>query len=431
MLEKNSFSKKQWKIIHDDSPYKQIVAAAGSGKTKTVIGYTIKSIEENEFLLLLSFSRKACGELRSRLPKVYHPHVEIRTFHAFCYHYIKKYHPTLSKSGFRILLDEQKEKFIENLILSDPKKSKGIPYEIIVKKLNHLKQYHPELFEWVYREIQHYKKENHFLEFEDLIEIVLEGLKNQEEWVSILKETYQNVIVDEFQDTDPRQLYFLSLLQPKKLFVVGDDWQAIYGFRGATVEPFLKFRKFFHNAKVFYLNENFRSLEPIVKLGNHVISYSSKKIPKIVRTIRKQKSPHPVLSFEIQSHKDVEKIVNYVVSYQAMILVRSNYRKNFWLQNGVPLSQVMTIHKSKGLEFPVVFLDLAKGWSGEEFLTDEEIRVLYVGITRAKNLCIILYEYHPTSIELKIFRKVVFKKTENSRHQELEAFLAREKEQRI
>ncbi len=77
------------------------------------------------------------------------------------------------------------------------------------------------------------------------------------------------------------------------------------------------------------------------------------------------------------------------------VLVRSNFRREIWTQAGFPPERVLTIHKSKGLEFPVVLLDLLGGWSGaletgeEDLIPDEEVRVLYVGLSRAENLLVI------------------------------------------
>lgn len=422
------FSRKQWKIIVENHPYKQVVAAAGSGKTRTVIGYTQYVIEKyGDFILLLTFSRKACGELQHRLPEPLHSRVEIRTFHAFCYHYLRKYHPVLSGSNFRILLDEEKEKLIKNILLSRPGLSRGIPYDLLIRKFPLLKKENPELYHLLTKEIQDYKEKHNYLEFGDLISIVLQGLEKKENWTEPLKEIYRHVIVDEFQDTDPEQLQFLSLLEPEKLLVVGDDWQAIYGFRGATVEPFLRFRKFFRKAKVFKLDENYRSLEPVVNLGNYVIARSSLRIPKKVRTIRKIKDPFPVLSLEV-TESNLKDIVSIVNEYNVMILVRSNYRKAFWWEKGVSIPQVMTIHKAKGLEFPVVFLDISAGWSGESHLTDEEIRILYVGITRAKNLLVLLYQNNFQKYETRLFQTMFLKKSKFISLPELQRFLKKETE---
>jgi len=408
-LEQKSFSKKQWDIITSKYHHKQVIAAAGSGKTRTVIGYTMYSLEQKRQnkILLLTFSRKACGEMMHRIPQEYSKHVEIRTFHAFCYHYIKNYHPEYSKYSFEILLEEEKNEIIKQILYQNPKKTYGIPYPVLINSIHHIQYKIPELYNILSEEIQKYKQENHYLEFEDLIEIVLDGLSKKQPWIEPLLQNYQHVVVDEFQDTDPKQIRFLQLLKPEKLLVVGDDWQAIYGFRGATIEPFFKFKALFQKSKIFKLDENYRSLEPIVKVGNFIISKSFKKSFKNVRAIRGNDLKIPVLGYYLDFYKNYDFIINLINQYNGMMLVRSNYRKRFWLNQGLKFENILTIHKSKGLEFSIVFIDITKGWSGENHLTDEEIRVLYVAITRAQNLCIILVNTEINSLESFIYKKII------------------------
>ncbi|GIX41085.1 MAG: DNA helicase [Leptospiraceae bacterium] len=409
-LHKDLFSKKQWEIITTNNKYKQVIAAAGSGKTRTVIGYTMFSIE-NDFnankILLLTFSKKACEELMHRFPESYHRYIEVRTFHAFCYHYIKQYHPVYSKYKFNILTDDLKEQFLKEVLEKNPVITFGIPYPILLRNFNKIQSYLPDLYQFLNRELLNYKKKFYYLEFEDLISMIINGLEKNEFWIEPLKNNYKHIIVDEFQDTDPEQMKFLTILKPEKLFIVGDDWQTIYGFRGATVIPILKFKSFFKRTKIFKLNENYRSLEPIVNTGNIVIAKSSKKSIKKVKSIRGNILKIPVLGYLLEYYKNYNFIVELIHKYQGMILVRSNYRRKFWLKKGVSEKQIMTIHKSKGLEFPVVFIDISKGWSGERNLTDEEIRILYVAITRAQNLCIILINTEINTLESFIYKQLL------------------------
>lgn len=426
------YSKKQWDIITSTHHHKKVIAAAGSGKTRTVIGYTMYYLQnhsDKQKILILSFSRKACGEILSRLPEEYKSSVEVRTFHAFCYHYIKKYHPIYSNTDFKILLDSHKEEYLKKLFRDDPEITYGIPYKVIIKNFYKLNQYLPNLFNLLNAKLNQYKLENQFLEFQDLIEIVLKGLENNEQWIEPLRKIYTHIIVDEFQDTDPQQLKFLYLTNPVNLLIVGDDWQAIYGFRGATVEPFINFSKFFRKTKTFKLDENYRSLSPIIQLSNKIIDYSSKKIQKVVKTKRKHEITFPVLGHLL--NENIDPIIELIQKYNVMVLVRSNARKDYWIQNGVPQNNIMTIHKSKGLEFPVVFIDIVKGWSGESLFVDEEIRILYVAITRAQNLCVFLYDEYKKSLESFIVYYILKKDINSISIDLLEKYLNQEINSRI
>jgi len=427
-LDKDAFSQKQWNIITSNVDYKQVIAAAGSGKTRTVIGYTLYSLQKNqqEQILILTFSRKACGELLNRFPKNYKDYIEIKTFHAFCYHYIKQYHPYYSKIPFNILLDIQKEKFLKELLIKKPEITYGIPYPVLIESFNQLQFYLPSLYKYIFEQIKKFKEENHYLEFEDLIELTLEGIIKNEKWILPLKEKYKHIVVDEFQDTDPKQMKFLTLLKPQKIFIVGDDWQSIYGFRGADLRSFLEFKSFFYKTKIFKLDENYRSLEPIVKTGNSIIKKSSKKIIKKVISIRGNLLNIPVLGYYLDFYKNYDFIIKIIIQYKGMLLVRSNYRKNFWLKKGLNSEYIMTIHKSKGLEFPFVIIDLSRGWSGESFLTDEEIRILYVAITRAQNLCLVLINTEIPTLETFIYKKLLKNHLKIVNDKELLIFLDKE-----
>ncbi len=251
-----------------------------------------------------------------------------------------------------------------------------------------------------------YKKAEALLEFEDLIQIMLHSLRRKKKATMKLQQQYNLIIVDEFQDTDPRQLEFLHLMQARRKIVVGDDWQAIYAFRGASLQPFFDFRRLFQ-AKVLRLCDNYRSLENIVKLGNCIIKASHKQIRKKVHAVRGAGPGLPVLSYNVQQYgaQSLVHLLHRQTNTDYCMLVRTNWRRIFWLEIGLPEDRIMTIHKSKGLEFPVVFLDICKGWTmsrsfsknkgfwpfTQDPLWDEEIRILYVGASRAMNLLAILH----------------------------------------
>lgn len=402
----DGFSLAQSRIITDEHNRKQVVAAAGSGKTRTVIGLTKYRFESGREkpgrFLILSFSRKACAEIRNRLPIELHSAVEVRTFHSFCYHRLREMHPVMSKSSFTILEEEDRNRFLIKILADHPDVIGGIPFSLLLKSRETFYHYFPELAMKTYRSLHQYKRDNDLVEYDDLIQTLLLSLRQEDSWTDLLKERYDMILVDEFQDTDPQQLEFLLRINPKRLMVVGDDFQAIYSFRGATVQPFLDFKKLFRGTKIYQLSENYRSLNPIVKAGNQIIKNSSKQIKKTVKSIRGKGPNFPVISFGIESNQE-SMVVPYIKN--VMILTRSNFRRSIWIAAGCSEDQVLTIHKSKGLEFPVVFLDVIGGWSGESQLTDEEIRIAYVGLTRAENLfcCLHRISYPQQAMERTVF----------------------------
>ena len=407
------FSPAQSAIITEEKPCKQVVAAAGSGKTRTVIGLTRfrfeAGLERPGRFLILSFSRKACGEIRSRLPAELHDAVEIRTFHSFCYRRLLELHPALSRSSFRILEEEERNRFLYNILREHPDVIGGIPFSLILKNRETFYEYFPDLAMKTYRALHAYKRENDLLEYDDLIQILLWGLRRQESWALHMKSLYDMILVDEFQDTDPHQLEFLLRMNSPRLMVVGDDWQAIYSFRGATVQPFLNFKKLFPRTILYPLTENSRSLQPIVRGGSGIIKHSSRQIRKKVKAVRGRGPGFPVLSLALRPGEE-SGFVFSIEQHEVVILTRSNFRRDLWIASGFPESRILTVHRSKGLEFPVVLLDVIGGWSGETFLSDEEIRIAYVGMTRAENLFCCLHRpaYPEQAMERTVF-EVLFR----------------------
>ncbi len=393
-----SFSAQQRRIIEDTSRNKQVIAGAGSGKTRTVVGYVLYRLLQSpeESVLLLSFSRKAVHELRERIPEAFRSRVTVATFHAFCLKELKRNHPAYKGKKIQLLDEVAKNKFFQAALSEKRDEIGGVPYKLLAANPHQFRRRFPDTAMSVFRSFHKYKRDNDLVEFQDLIRHLVNALHESAPQIQELKNRYSLIIVDEFQDTDNLQLEFLRLMSPKSILAVGDDWQAIYSFRGASLGPFFSFKDIF-KARIFRLSENYRSLSSIVKIGRHAISRSSRQISKSVRSTRGKGPGFPVLSFTVEPGREFS-------LYEAAggncrdikILARSNFRLAMWRQAGFEEASLSTIHKAKGLEFPAVFLDLTGGWSSPEKNRtrenlDEEIRILYVGLSRAMDLLVVLH----------------------------------------
>lgn len=407
----------QVRIVNSKDRFIQVIAAAGSGKTQTVMQYVqnvlIGDTEKKNRVLILSFSKKAVRELVLRLDRVYQHRVEISTFHSYCYRRLlfKLNH---SSNKYKLITQSQKQEFVKNHIQSKPHEIGGIPFALFADH-EKLMRYNPVLASSLSTAFRNYKMQNNFLEFEDLVTGILDELKEATEYSRNLKREFSHIVVDEFQDTDPLQLQFLERLQPERLLVVGDDYQAIYGFRGATVQPFLNFKNHFPSVKVYRLSENFRSVGSIVRAGNKIIKNSSRQMNKKVRSNRTDFRKNHILS-TCFIPENISELINQIIHspLQYMVLVRTNFQRTLWIQNGMPANFVSTIHKSKGLEFQNVIIDLFSGWSSavqgrlDSGNKDEEIRLHYVAASRAKDQLLVLFNYHPEkrTIESEYYRKL-------------------------
>ncbi|MCB1156569.1 MAG: UvrD-helicase domain-containing protein [Leptospiraceae bacterium] len=390
-------SEEQQVVVKYEGNFQQVIAGAGSGKTHTMISlleYILqKGEEKQEEILVITFSRKAVQEITERLEKkVGKNAVNIKTFHAYCLSVLKRYHPVYKK-GLSIIEESEKEELIRAFLKKERFKIGGIPYEFFLSGTSFTQTHFPDLAMQIETLYSSYKEAEKKLDFDDLIQVYLNALKENMDWALQAKKEVKRVIVDEFQDTDLVQLEWLKLLQPEKLTVVGDDWQAIYGFRGASTIPFLEFPNLFQPCEVNFLRTNYRSLPEVVKTSAIPIHKNKGNIPKEAIPKRKGKS------FVYKLKLDKEDFLGLVSSLQNSkedykILCRSNYRIREYQKAGIAEDKLMTIHGSKGLEFTTVYLDLLSGWNlkpdCEKETLEEERRILYVGLSRAKDNLFIL-----------------------------------------
>lgn len=262
-----------------------------------------------------------------------------------------------------------------------------------------------------------------YLDFNDLIAKTASLFHNHEDVRQRYQERFQYVLVDEFQDVNNLQVELIQLIiKPEtRLFCVGDDWQSIYGFRGSNVEYIINFEKYFSNAQVIKLNQNYRSERMIVEASNEVIKYNKHKIDKEIAATKDSQQ-----KIVIQKGSDEQENIRFCVEKvqelleegyakdDILFLYRRNkmfstYREEFkqhkFYVNG------KTIHASKGLEAKVVFiLGLTEGKGGfpdvwledrlfqiiktadYNLLLEEERRLFYVAITRAKDKLYLISE---------------------------------------
>ncbi len=435
------YSPAQLRIILDDAPLQQVIAAAGSGKTRTVVGLAEHRLRTGRDggrpQLLLSFSRKAAAEIRARLSAAARTRCEVSTFHSFCFRRLRDLHPDF-RDGVDVITDEERRAFLRTRLREHAEILGGAPYDVWIDHPREFRLRFPEIAMRVFRAFYQYKRESGRLEYEDLITRMLVELRRGGEFARGLRSKYSGVIVDEFQDTDPRQLEFLQLLQPRRLLAVGDDWQAIYSFRGATVQPFLDFRRIFRGARVHRLAENYRSLRPIVNLGARIIKGSSRQLPKRVLAVRGSRPRLPVLAVALERGAEPQIAAEICSRERAVVLARTNYRCARWIAAGLPPERVLTVHRAKGLEFPVVFLDLIAGWSGMRTpednparvreIADEEVRVLYVAASRAENLLVVLHrpEYGAEDREGRYWSELIGPYVRNISPEKLAGWLDRE-----
>lgn len=402
MKKKVQYSPAQRAVIEEDTRFVQVVAAAGSGKTSTMVGIIERILVENLFpeesILVLTFSKKAAGEISERiLTATGKDSIRVQTFHAYCLYALTRWHPEFKIQKPKILPPEEKNRFYKEYLKRKRDEIGGIPYELFwAENVPYIQEHFPEIKKDLDVAYQNHKKKEGYLDFGDLVSKFLKGLQNGEEWTFESRSSVQKIIVDEFQDTDLEQLEFLQLLSNSaSIVVVGDDSQSIYSFRGAAPKAFLNFQKLFDPCRIHFLNTNYRSLPEIIRVSAIPIEKNLEKIEKEVLPSRKGKGFVGRILMEEASDL-IPFLACSIPSSEGdvKILCRSNFRISEYIRAGVPESFLMTIHASKGLEFHTVFVDLADGWNARPDspleTIEEERRILYVGLSRAEDRLLIL-----------------------------------------
>jgi len=302
---------------HINGPH-LVVAAAGSGKTTMLlarIAHLLDSGTPPERILACTFTRKAANEMRDRLVSVVGAvgrKVAISTLHALAY---KMMAPVLGE-GWKVIPNPAC--YIER-VLEPPSPnnrhgvggimstSDALSHLFLAKADGHIPNDLHDPLRKVYLAYEALTTEHRRFDFEDLVLGAIRLFQTDSQFAAQWRDRFDYVLVDEFQDTNRAQWLFLLELvaRTRNLFVVGDDWQSIYGFRGARPELMREFTRHFLDAKKTFLTVNYRSHELIVSLGQRIINLNQgHQIEKLVHAARV--TPESAIAEVITVASDVE-----------------------------------------------------------------------------------------------------------------------------
>ena len=297
-------------ITHKGGPL-MVLAGPGSGKT-LVITYRVKWLIENagvypSNILVITFTRAAAEEMKKRFfmfDGMENAPVTFGTFHSIFFmilRYAYRY------TAANIIREDVKRRYIkemtENMELEIEDENEflsGIINEISYVKgeMMSLFYYHSnncsdELFAQIYEGYEKRLREENLIDFDDMLVFCYELLREREDIRTLWQNKFQHILIDEFQDINKVQYEIVRMLAGKgdHLFIVGDDDQSIYRFRGARPEIMLGFEKDYPEAKKVILNTNYRCSEEIVESAEHLISHNTKRFPKNMQAARGSKVP--------------------------------------------------------------------------------------------------------------------------------------------
>ena len=297
-------------VFHTEGPL-LLLAGAGSGKTRCLthrIAYLIDEMGVKPWnILAITFTNKAAGEMRERVNQLVDygaDQVWVSTFHSMCVRILRRHIDRIGFANEFTIYDTDDQKTVmknickrleintkiykERALLGTISSAKDELIGVSEYELNAANDINQRTYARVYREYQETLRRNNALDFDDLIVKTVELFKNCPEILDSYQDRFLYIMVDEYQDTNTAQFELVRLLAQKNrnLCVVGDDDQSIYKFRGANIRNILDFEKYFPEAKVIKLEQNYRSTQSILNAANAVISNNERRKDKALWTER-------------------------------------------------------------------------------------------------------------------------------------------------
>jgi DNA helicase II / ATP-dependent DNA helicase PcrA len=277
-----------------------IVAGAGTGKTRTLVYRVARLVEigaKPESILLLTFTRRAAASMLTRaaaLADARCQRVSGSTFHSLGHSVLRKYAEEAGVARNFTVLDQSDTEDLIDLLRRQIKlpRERHFPrkrtiaaiFSMMVNKLQSLKQVlsheYPQFLDErrnldaLFKSFEEFKRTRHMLTYDDLLVRLREALESSVELRERLSDQYRYIMVDEYQDTNKLQAQIVKLMTARhdNVAVVGDEFQSIYSFRGASHRNMLEFPKLFPKSQIIKLEENFRSTQPILDVANSIIA---------------------------------------------------------------------------------------------------------------------------------------------------------------
>lgn len=327
-----------------------VLAGAGTGKTRVIVERMLWLIEERGVeprrLLALTFTNKAAAEMRQRLAAaldVERLDAWLGTFHSFGLYVLRREIERLGRpSHFTVFDDTDQLSLMKKLIKDLPPHFTRVSPREALHYIGDLKQRverpgdapaasaEETSFRHLWDRYHDALLRASAVDFDDLLSLLVELLEKHGDVCRRYQQRYQYVLVDEYQDTNHAQYRIVRALGAGhgNVFVVGDEDQSIYSWRGADIHNILDFARDFPNAKTFRLERNYRSTPPILELANAVVAYNKARLGKRLWTALKEGEP-PRLFFADDAEQEAAWIADDIVTSKTpprdvAVLVRTN-----------------------------------------------------------------------------------------------------------
>ena len=326
-------------------------ATAGAGKTRVIVTraqYMILNGIDPSNILLTTFTNKAANEMKERIvDKVGEKgkKITVGTYHSICNRILRQYADKIDyNKTFTIMDEDDTDKILKqfakeyntdaNLLKSSISAFKA-HYQTPQQAINDATSDTEKQVAELYNKYQDELKRQMAMDFDDLIFNTIKLLEMHKDVKENINNRWKYISSDESQDmsiADTRLTYLLSGPN-NNIFFVGDDYQAIYGFRFSDVDNMINLKTIYPNLKMYNLGINYRSTETIVNIGKSIISHNSNQINKEVSCGRGIKGMNAVMTTCKSQQEQSKKVVAYIktmhnkgVNYKDIaILYRNNY----------------------------------------------------------------------------------------------------------
>ena len=302
-----SLNNEQLEAVLSNDNEIMLVAGAGTGKTNTIVKKIIYLIKEQRVIpyniLAVTFTNKAVKEIKERVNNslcTNHSGVVVNTFHQLAKSILDKddNYQLLGYKSLKILEDEGREKILDKIIKYNDmynrvnefnKTIKALLIDFNAKKNNRYIESSNKEYEELFKELYHaYVLEvfaNGYIELDDLVNLVIVLLERYPEIRKEVSSAFDYIFVDEYQDVNKEQYKLIKLLKNKnKVLIVGDEDQAIYGWRGSNSKYFRDFQLEYPDCRVIKLERNYRSTQQILNLADGFIKQNKNRIDKTLKS---------------------------------------------------------------------------------------------------------------------------------------------------
>ena len=404
-----------------------VLSTAGSGKTTVTIARVGRLLYEKKCsgkILTITFSKMAANDMKNRFISYFgdnfKAHAEFSTIHAFSYKIVREF---LGKKGIEFEILKNNYQALGDILKSHYSKSyfsyvsdeeienlsSAIGYvNNMMINPDDYKDYGIEIkdFDVIFEKYRSYKSQHKLIDFDDMLIYAYKILNGSGSLRKNILNTYQYVQIDEMQDTSNIQLEIIKLVTHDNLFMVGDDDQAIYSFRGSNPDFMLNFRNIYKDGSVFYLDNNFRSDKNIVEGAKNFIEKNKNRYVKEIRTdnekineinikrVNNRSEQSKLIISELKNRMDCTVGILYRYNMSAMIFANSLYENN--------ISFYIKEDKTKFFSNPVLYDILAFLYLSLEPKNREAFsRIYYKSYTYfTKNMCKMVAESERTDLNV-------------------------------